>query len=151
MTAPLALIRRFLADRRGANAVEFSLVAGPLLLLLFGTVEFGRLFWTSHAIHQVAMATARCVALPQQECQGSAGLDLTVARGFAETAARNWLVPLGFNAVVIDADTTCRSIGLDGFVQVDISHDFDSVVPGLVTAFVGGTALSASACFPRQI
>lgn len=144
-------LKRFFSDERGANAVEFALVAAPFLLLLFGTVEFGRMFWSSHAIHQVAISTARCIALPQQECRDEIGASAQLARAFAQQGARNWFVPLTADAVVIETNTTCRSMGLSGFVQVEITHDFSSAVPGLISALAGSNALRASACFPRQV
>lgn len=46
-------------SRNGAAAVEFALVMPVFLLMLFGIEELGRLFWTSHALHETAIATAR--------------------------------------------------------------------------------------------
>jgi Flp pilus assembly protein TadG len=43
-------LRRFGRANGGAAAVEFALVVGPLLLLIFGVFEFGRLLWTREAI-----------------------------------------------------------------------------------------------------
>jgi|GEM_PF-1486115 len=41
-------IKRFIQDRRGANLVEFAIVAPILLLAVSGAADFGRLFF--HAI-----------------------------------------------------------------------------------------------------
>lgn len=38
---------RLLRSTSGASAIEFALIAMPLLLFLFGTMEYGRLMWTS--------------------------------------------------------------------------------------------------------
>lgn len=44
MRAPPAILRRLFRSQSGATAVEFALVCLPLLLLVFGIIEFGRAF-----------------------------------------------------------------------------------------------------------
>jgi uncharacterized membrane protein len=48
---------------RGAAAVELALVVLPLLLLLLGIVEFGRVFYTQLRLQQAAQQAARQIAL----------------------------------------------------------------------------------------
>lgn len=49
----------FMADRRGAAALEFALVAPVLLLLLFGMVAYGIYIGASHSVQQLAADAAR--------------------------------------------------------------------------------------------
>jgi len=44
------MLARFRADRAGATALEFALVAGPFILLLLGSLEFGRVLWSQHSL-----------------------------------------------------------------------------------------------------
>lgn len=45
--------------RRGQSLVEFALIAPVLLLLIFGTIDFGRLIYTSVTINQAVNEGAR--------------------------------------------------------------------------------------------
>jgi Flp pilus assembly protein TadG len=51
----------FLADRRGAVAIEFAAIALPFILLLAGTMEISRYTWTRVALQDAASAGARCL------------------------------------------------------------------------------------------
>lgn len=50
---------RALRDQRGASAVEFALVAFPLLLLLLGVWDFGLGIWQYNAVAEGARQAAR--------------------------------------------------------------------------------------------
>ena len=43
------------AARQGGVAIEFAVVAVPLIMLTLGTVEFGRLMWTRQALTATAI------------------------------------------------------------------------------------------------
>ncbi len=49
----------FKVDNRGVAAVEFALVGLPLILLLFGTIECGRMFGTQNALQYAVEQAAR--------------------------------------------------------------------------------------------
>lgn len=50
-------------DERGASAVEFALVLVPLLVLLFGIIDFARAFNAQQAVTASAREGVRIVAL----------------------------------------------------------------------------------------
>lgn len=52
------------ADDRGAAVVEFALVLPLLMLMVFGTIQFGLLFNRQQALHAAAREGARVAALP---------------------------------------------------------------------------------------
>jgi Flp pilus assembly protein TadG len=52
-----SLLRRFRRDRRGATAVEFSLVALPFFGMLFAIMETALVFWSGQVL-EVAVADA---------------------------------------------------------------------------------------------
>jgi hypothetical protein len=56
-----------------ATAIEFGMIFLPLVLVVFGIMEFGRAMWTREALQQTAIAGARCMGLVQTAC-GAAGV-----------------------------------------------------------------------------
>lgn len=135
-------------SRSGASAVEFALVMPVFLLLLFGIIEFCRMLWTSHALHDTAIATARCMGVPQLECEDNGIYSATKAMTFAKSTAAGWYVTLDSASVTLDHEADCY--GLAGFSKVKISHRFSTIVPSLLTSFAGGTGLKGEACFTNH-
>lgn len=70
--APLARLRRLAAAREGAAAVEAAFVLPLLLLLLLGTIEFGRLAWTRVALDYAVQEAARCASVRPDLCGSNA-------------------------------------------------------------------------------
>lgn len=140
------LFGRFGRDQGGASAVEFALVAAPLIALLFGSVEFARLYWTDHALTRVATMAARCVAIPESGCSGDGGsIDLNRAKAFVQKEAGSFGLPLTAEDIGVDMAANCS--GVDGFVRVTLGYSFGSPVAGIVSRDKDGIRLSASACF----
>lgn len=54
---------QFGADIRGATAVEFAFIASPLILMLLGIVDGGRMLWTQNALQYAVEQAARCAAV----------------------------------------------------------------------------------------
>lgn len=77
----------FWANRDGANAVEFALVAPVLVLLLFGIMAFGYLFGVYHSVQQIAAEAARAsvagVSDPERD---------TLARDFVSASVGSYLL-----------------------------------------------------------
>ena len=57
-------IGRKATDDHGAAVVEFALVLPLLMLMVFGTIQFGLLFNRQQALHAAAREGARVAALP---------------------------------------------------------------------------------------
>jgi Flp pilus assembly protein TadG len=124
------------------------MVAGPLLALLFGTIEFGRVMWLRQALEETATMGARCMGIPQPECMSGTDFDATAARAFIIEEAKTWGLQIAVDDLVIDRAATCS--GLPGFSTVAVSYTFSSAVPMLVEAIGVGPTLSSQACFPNQ-
>lgn len=140
--------RALLADRRGASAVEFALIAAPLLLLIVGTVEYGRLIWTKQAMQSIAISTARCMGIRQLECSSGGAFSAAATRAMVVADANSIGVGLAAADVTLNKAAICN--GISGFSQVTISYQFTSAAPAFLTAMATGGNLSATACFPNQ-
>jgi Flp pilus assembly protein TadG len=60
--------RRLLRDRSGTTATEFALVAPALCMLVYGTMEFGRMVWTQSALNFAVEEAARCASVTPGTC-----------------------------------------------------------------------------------
>jgi Flp pilus assembly protein TadG len=143
-----SLAFRFLRDRAAASAVEFAILAGPLALLLFGTLEFGRLYWTQQALQETAIAGARCMGVKNPDCATKAVYTASKAQTFIKDMAKGRGVILTNSNLTLNANTTCS--GLSGFSSVTINYTFETPLPPIIAALADGVALSATACFPNQ-
>lgn len=139
---------RFFRDRRGASAVEFALLAGPFLLLVLGTVEFGRAYWYRHVIQETAINAARCVAVPQPACAANGTFSPTAATSHIVTAAGAKGVTLEAGDIAVDRDATC--FGSSGFSRVTISYRFVTPLPTFLSSLASGPVMGATSCFPTQ-
>ena len=140
--------RRLLRHEGGASALEFALVAAPLLLIIVGTVEYGRALWTQQAMQSLAISAARCIGVQQTQCTTSGSYSLAKTRTWVIGEAAKLGVPLQTANITVNASTTCQ--GVSGFATVAISYLFVSAAPQVVTAMVLGPTLRANACFPVQ-
>ena len=141
-------LKRFIRDRSGANAVEFALLSVPLFLVLFGTVEFGRMFWTQHVLQDTATAGARCVGVLQSGCTQNGAYNAVNTVTFISTMAAGDGITLTGTNISVNNNTTCS--GLSGFSTVQISYTFATVLPAFLTSLANGPLLKATACFPNQ-
>jgi Flp pilus assembly protein TadG len=137
LRTPFARLRQrllpFGSDRRGATAVQFALIATPLLLFLFGIEETARIMWTQAAINMAVEEAARYSSV-----NGAAG-NCTAAGTVATYAAtRAW----GLSIPSGDFTATSPACGC----QVTANVPFTPIVPKLVPYTL---TLNASACFPQ--
>lgn len=65
-----AFLRRFARARRGATAVEFAMVAGPFLAMVFGIFELGMMFLVTSTMESSAQAEARTLRTGQFQSAG---------------------------------------------------------------------------------
>lgn len=141
-------MRRFRHDDSGASALEFALLAVPLLLIIVGTIEYGRALWTQEAMQSLAIAAARCIGVSQSQCSTSGAYSSSKTSTYVIAEAAKLGVPLQSTNITVNANTSCR--GVSGFATVAISYTFVSAAPQFVTALVLGPTLKANACFPNQ-
>jgi Flp pilus assembly protein TadG len=137
------------AKARGGNvAVEFALVFPMFLMLVFGTIEYGRLLWTMQALQETANAGARCMALTQSACSSGSSYSATSTQSYITAVAQGWGLSLPSANMTLNNSATCG--GNSGFSQVTLTTTFVSVVPKIVLLAAGGTSLRATACYPNS-
>jgi Flp pilus assembly protein TadG len=73
--------RRFKKNERGAALVEFAIVATVFLSVLFGVIEFGRLFWTHNALRDAARRGVRYATLRSNDSAGVTAVKKVVVYG----------------------------------------------------------------------
>lgn len=140
-------VRRLARDERGATAVEFALIAIPLLLFMFGSIEFGRMLWTRQSMSQAVAIGARCLGVPQSECSSSGVRDAAKAKTFVVATAAKWGLKVTAAQVTVNAAATCA--GATGFSQVTMTRTFATAVPALIKQ-LAGNPMTVSACFPNS-
>lgn len=141
-------LRQFARHDGGASALEFALLAVPLLLMIVGTIEYGRALWTQQAMQSLAIATARCIGVSQSECTSSGSYSSTKTNTYLIAEAARLGVALQSTNISVNAATSCQ--GVAGFATVAINYTFVSAAPAFITAMVLGPTLKANACFPNQ-
>jgi Flp pilus assembly protein TadG len=114
---------------RGAAAVELALVLPVLLLIVFGTIDFGRLLHARMTLTEAAREGARAVALGE-------GVDVAKARA-VRAASSMTSKPLPTAA---DVQVTPCGAGADpGAATVTVQHTFHFVTPfGGLARLLGG-------------
>jgi Flp pilus assembly protein TadG len=87
--------RHLRADRSGASAVEFALIAGLLTSLLFGALDIYGAYAMNLALEQAAGRTAQLVTAPGTVALSYANLPNEATSAYGEpvesVATKNWL------------------------------------------------------------
>src|SRR5262252_433505 len=135
----------------GSAVIEFALLAPVFLMLLFGSIEFGRLLWTQQALQQVAIAGARCMAVAQgaiqsSMCASGGSYSAASTKDYIETTASDWGISVQDADVTLDNTATCGG----GFSQVTLTNNFNTPVPQIVLLAAGGTSLTVTAYYPNN-
>lgn len=102
-------------NEKGQALVEFTLVVPILLLLVFGIVEFGRVYSTVLAVNHVARETARAAAV---------GINGSSLEEIAENAAPH----LSSDDVTVTISPASPIRGEEVTVVVEVSVDIKSPV-----------------------
>jgi Flp pilus assembly protein TadG len=123
-----------LSNNRGATAVEFALVALPVLFFILGIIEVGYIVWTDNLLHFAVDATARCAAVKSNTtpCNNNPP---TLAN--MQTTANRIFAPLSGATFSLN-NTNCsgdNGIGLVGTYRINF-------------LFAVNLTLTAKSCYP---
>jgi Flp pilus assembly protein TadG len=131
--------------RQGQATVEFALILPVFLLIMAGTIEFGRAFWSYGLLLQAAQEGAR-----QGAVLGSATNDTAITTTTQQTAAKGGLT-LSASDVVISATcsyTSSTSIAAanrsrGNVLTVQAKYRFTPLIPFLPMTFLNLTTSSS--------
>ena len=130
---------------RGTTTLEFAIVAVPLMLLLFGTIEFGRMMWTLQAMQLAGDQTARCVAIGASACAVPTSYAATTAQGLGA-------VGLAASGVAVATQTAssspavCALTGSNTATLITLTLVFSSPVVALIPGI--NQTLTTHSCYP---
>lgn len=134
--------------RAGTTAVEFAICALPMVLVVVGITEFGRLVWTTEVLQEAASEGARCMGVRASSCASGGAYSAANTTTYVVTQATS------LGVVITSADVTLNNAaacgGSSGFSSVTISYNFATVAPGLLTMLAHGFTVPAAACFPNN-
>jgi len=139
-------------DRRAVGALDFAIIALPLLMLVLGTIEFARLLWAREALQMAAIQGARCIGILQSSCTSGGAYNQTNARNYIIGVASSWGITLTSSDVTATANATTGACSgtASQLAEVSLSYTFNTAVPGVLAVLSGGNALTGHACFPKQ-
>jgi len=104
-------------DERGAEAVEFALIAIPFLLLMLGIIQYGFYFWTAETTNSSARETARRIVVG--DCWNASQMD-----AFARNGA-----PMTTSVAASPAPSTSMQVGDTVTVTVTSHADLLGLIP----------------------
>jgi Flp pilus assembly protein TadG len=73
--------KNFADKERGAALFEFAIVATVFLTMIFGVLEFGRLFWTHNALRDATRRGARYATIRKNDSAGIQAVKYMVVYG----------------------------------------------------------------------
>jgi Flp pilus assembly protein TadG len=123
---------KFLKNDRGAAAVEFGLLAVPVIGFILAIIEFGWVLWIDNALNIAVDTAARCGAV-QSTTIPCNGIDMVTTA--------NTVFPLTAPAGTFTNNTSCQNDGGSGLV-------------GAYNASIGvwvwsvSITLTATSCYP---
>jgi Flp pilus assembly protein TadG len=120
----MGALRRVLRQERGANLIEFAILAPLLILLLLGIVEFGWVFGQYNDVRHGAREGARFAAV-------NAGDQNAIATYVCNTMD----LSAGVTLLTIDLTKTGGGLGQTGTITVTADIDSLSNVP-LISTFL---------------
>jgi Flp pilus assembly protein TadG len=130
-------IRRFLRDENGVTAVEFSLVAVPFFLIVFGIIEFGRAFFMQAALEDVADRTLRQIYISSLSAAASDATLEPAMQSFARARI------LAGDPSLLSVDVS--DVGASGIRRVTLTYPFAFIVN---LTGQGSLVLTATRSFP---
>ncbi len=131
ITALSRRLRRLADDRRGLTALEFGLIAVPLVLLLLAVVQIGAAVRIKSALQYATARAARCAAVDSTNCGTTAKVQ---AYALANAGG---IVQLSTSSFTVSTAACGKSVSASVPLPI-ISH---LVVAEAVT-------LTAKACYP---
>ena len=118
------------AGRKGTTTVEFAIVMTAMVLLVFGTIEWGRLLWSRQIVMHAADMAARCFSIGSPLCQGAN----TPASYAASIAATDGITLPAADVTYTPPASKCTSTagGAMQYYHISVSYTFNSPLTTLL-------------------
>ncbi|MGB0720702.1 MAG: TadE/TadG family type IV pilus assembly protein [Bdellovibrionales bacterium] len=133
----VAAFCRYRTDCEGAAAVEFSLVALPFLLMIFGTMEAGRIVMAMNSVEYAIEETSRYAAL-------NVGLGDEAFQDYAEARLAEMFVR-GDDLQITSSTQTSNNVD---FVEIRGQYSIESMVGAFLPGGFGSFDFDFSARKP---
>ncbi len=117
-----------LRGERGASTVEFALVLPALMLVIFGIVEFGRVFMVHQMLTSAAREGARVASMPGAD-------NSAVQAAIDQELASAGLTADSFEFTPSDVSTAGRNNPVT--VRVQINYESIAWAPGFIPGLTG--------------
>ena len=127
------------AERRGAAAVEFALVAPIIFILIFASLEFGRAIMAVDGMEEAVRDACRMSVLD----------NTTTTQIEDRVRVRMNLVGIYAYSITLTPDLPSSACQWDP-VTISVSTPFSNVSLLPVPAFIGDITLRASCTLPRE-
>ena len=129
------MIKKILKTNKGQALVEFALIIPMLLLLVFGVIEFGRIFGAGLTVNNSAREGARLGAI--------GATDSAIITRVTNSAG---ILDSSLVAVTITPTESSRVRG--GDIQVNVSYPVTVVAP-FISIITGNIVIVDSTCVMR--
>lgn len=115
---------RFWRQETGATALEFALIAVPLLMFTVGITEFGRALFMQQSLSHATDAAARTLYIDPTLTEAAIKAEILSNLFLAEPAQ-----------LQVTVGTPAAAAGTSRFktLQLQVTYDFRSVVPAWIT------------------
>jgi Flp pilus assembly protein TadG len=116
--------------RRGMAMVEFVLILPALLVILFGILEFGVLFFQWQTLSNAAREGAREAIVFRKNC------DAGTVQTLIEQTVIDYADAANITVAAADISITGPCLGTGQPLRVEVTHDFTfHVLPGFLASF----------------
>lgn len=132
--------------QRGSTVVEFAVIAGLLLVILFGIIEFGLIFYGKHFVANSAREGVRVgIIANNYNCfnstPSSGCTSATDRQQAVDSAVRNYLATLfktsEINKVVVTKTPSAFGV-TPPFILLSVDVETKNYFPSLITGLVPG-------------
>jgi len=133
-----------LASQRGASAVEFAIVLPVLLLLLFGTIEFGVLFFNKAVITNASREGARRGVVWWTDSNGTSPYIAPIGdiQGVVDSYCIGHLISFGATNPAPTTTVLVSGTAPNEYLQVHVAYNYTFlIIPKLVTSIGGPLTL----------
>ena len=117
-------LRSFVLNSSGTTALEFALIAAPLLLFTFGIIEMGRLVFMQQSLNRATDSAARLLYISPEK---------TVTDLKNSVVSNSFLIDPA--AITISVNTLLESSDPDKIIyrEIKLNYDFNSLFPSWFT------------------